>query len=151
MRLRILISLMVISAASLLVIGGLAVFTGEGSGSGDVAAGTVTVTVGTNDPDFDDGVVDDSACDNVGPTNCDVTIVSKYTGTLAADITAITPTISMEEPSGCWTASVTAPALSHAVAPGDTDTIIVTMTLLDNNNCQGATADIDIGVTVTQS
>lgn len=168
MRARILIGLLVISAATALLVGGLAQFTGSGTGAGSVGAGTVDVTV-TDPLVFEESPGVLCGPMGIGDSCTESDAVATNTGTLTADITISLSQV--ESVPGCFSIAGTAagaplPDTTLGVASGGTiSPISVTVTLdapgptidtngdgvFDDDDCEGATTDVTVTADAVQS
>jgi hypothetical protein len=156
---RIATGALVLGSAAALLIGGAtyAPFSDDAQGSGGVGAGIVAVDInGTDEAAFDFST---AQCSNMAPGHpCQVPlVVSAGASTLSATwATTITDT---DDPDiDCFTASASVPNgedeagdANDDIDPGFVHNGTLTVTVADNNACQGAVSTITVAVVSTQS
>lgn len=156
---RIATGALVLGSAAALLIGGAtyAPFTDDANGSGGVGAGIVAVDINGTDTAAFDFSTDE--CSNMAPGHpCEVPlVVSTGASTLSATwATTITDTDDPEI--DCFTATASVPTgndesgdADDDIDPGYVHNGTLTVTVADDNACQGAESTISVAVVSTQS
>jgi predicted ribosomally synthesized peptide with SipW-like signal peptide len=156
---RIATAALVIGSAAALLIGSstYAPFTDDANGSGNVAAGSVRVSInGTDAAVFS---FDTAECNNMAPGIDCVVPLSVSTGTSTLSATwATTVTDTDDADLDCFSEVTSVPSgtdeaddADDDIDPGYTDDGNLVVRVADNNDCQSATSTITVSIVATQS
>jgi predicted ribosomally synthesized peptide with SipW-like signal peptide len=153
-------SLVAIVAVAAVTVGTMAAFTNSDFDDGTVNAGTVIIDVVGSEPNTLDFATSCPTPLAPGDSCTDIVTVTNN-GSLAVtlsepahDITDVSGGVGDPENCSSYSTSVNAnyTADSEQIAPGDSATFDVTVTLIDEpdqNDCQGTTATVQVSVTAT--